>query len=307
MTPPFARIRAALRVLSFCALVAAPAVAAPIKVLIVDGFSNHDWKRNTRMIRAILESTGLFAVSVSTSPPTAAAPGWDTWRPSFSAHDVVIQTCNDIRNGIAWPVEVQRDFERYVREGGGVYVYHSGNNAFKGWPEYNAMLAIGWRDAAFGPAVSLDDSGAVKRIPAGDGPGTGHGPRSTVLIRRRGDHPIHAGFPREWLTPDLEIYYYARGPAENLDVISYAFDARTRMNWPIEWVVSYGRGRVYTSTFGHVMAAPPNPESMRCAGHQTLMIRALQWLAGRTPDFAVPSDFPSAERTSVRGDLEPAP
>ena len=288
-------------------LAAGSLAAAPIKVLIVDGFSNHDWARNTRMIRAILEPTGLFVVQVSTSPSTAAAPGWEGWRPDFRAHDVVIQTCNDIRNGLSWPVEVQRDFERYVREGGGVYVYHSGNNAFKTWPAYNAMLAIGWRDAAFGAAVSLDEEGAVRRIPAGEGPGTGHGPRSTVLIRRRGEHPIHAAFPTAWRTPDLEIYYYARGPAENLEVLSYARDAKTQMNWPIEWTVSYGRGRVYTSTFGHVMATPPNPESMRCAGHQTLMIRALQWLAGRTPDFPVPPDFPTADRTSVRGNIEPAP
>ena len=79
------------------------------------------------------------------------------------------------------------------------------------------------------------------------------------------------------------------------------------MNWPIEWTVNYGQGRVYTSTFGHVMATPPNPESMRCAGHQTVMVRALQWLAGREPNFTMPADFPTSEHTSVRGNLEPAP
>jgi hypothetical protein len=31
----------------------------PIRVLIVDGFSNHDWRLTTRSIRAILEPTGL--------------------------------------------------------------------------------------------------------------------------------------------------------------------------------------------------------------------------------------------------------
>lgn len=61
-----------------------------IKVLIVDGVSNHDWVLTTKLVRAILMQTGLFDVSVSTSPATADAPGWDLWRPDFKAHDAVI-------------------------------------------------------------------------------------------------------------------------------------------------------------------------------------------------------------------------
>src|ERR1700678_4373387 len=70
-----------------------------IKVLIVDGYSNHFWQWNTLLLRGILEPTGMFDVSVSTSPPTAKSSGWDKWRPKFSDYDVVIQTCNDIKNG----------------------------------------------------------------------------------------------------------------------------------------------------------------------------------------------------------------
>src|ERR1051325_8010168 len=72
--------------------------AAPIRVLIVDGFSNHDWKLTTALIRGILEPTKLFDVSVSTAPLTTNAPGWDTWRPKFRDYDVVIQNCNDYRS-----------------------------------------------------------------------------------------------------------------------------------------------------------------------------------------------------------------
>src|SRR3954462_7803461 len=96
---------------------AGAAHTAKIKVLIVDGFSNHDWKQTTQLIRGILEPTQLFDVHVSTSPPTNKSPGWDTWRPKFADYDVVIQTCNDINNGTAWPREVRVDFERFVAEG----------------------------------------------------------------------------------------------------------------------------------------------------------------------------------------------
>lgn len=108
-----------------------PAPAArPIRVLIVDGFSNHDWRLTTQLVRGIIEPTGLFTVTVSTAPPTAAAPGWDAWRPAFRDYDVVIQNCNDYGGGPAWPREVRTDFEAFVRGGGGVYIWHSANNAF---------------------------------------------------------------------------------------------------------------------------------------------------------------------------------
>ncbi|HYD85780.1 MAG TPA: hypothetical protein VEA63_17050, partial [Opitutus sp.] len=103
--------------------------------------------------------------------------------------------------------------------------------------------------------------------------------------------------------PDIEVYYYARGPAKNLEVISYGFDPETKMNWPLEWTVAYGRGRVYTSTFGHVWKGDTQPERMRCAGLHTVVLRALQWLADRTPDYPVPADFPTAEKLSVRGKI----
>ena len=52
--------------------------AGPIRVLIVDGYSNHDWRQTTALIRGFLEPTGLFAITVSTAPPTTDAPGWES-------------------------------------------------------------------------------------------------------------------------------------------------------------------------------------------------------------------------------------
>src|SRR5688500_7100708 len=114
--------RALVVLLSFFALFASASAGAAaesaVRVLIVDGYSNHDWRLTTALIRGILEPTGLFAVSVSTAPSTKDAPGWDTWRPKFSDYDVVIQTCNDINGGPRWPRSVEEDFEAFVRSGG---------------------------------------------------------------------------------------------------------------------------------------------------------------------------------------------
>jgi hypothetical protein len=286
-------------------LVSFPALASasPIRVLIVDGFSNHDWQQTTALIRGIIEPTGLFAVAVSTAPPTAGSPGWDTWRPNFSQYDVVIQNSNDIFGGPSWPQAVQKEFEKFVVAGGGVYIWHSANNAFVDWPAYNEMIGLGWRKKDFGFAVTVDEREHLLRIRAGDGLDTGHGARINTVVKRLGNHPIHAGLPRQWLTPDIEVYFYARGPAKNINVISYGFDPQTKMNWPLEWTVKYGKGLIYTSTFGHVWTGDVQPERMRCAGVQTVVIRALQWLARRHVTFPVPADFPTVDTLSIRGEI----
>jgi uncharacterized protein len=281
----------------------AAAADPPVRVLIVDGVSNHDWKLTTALIRGILEPTGLFAVTVSTGPSTKDSPDWATWRPRFKDFDVVIQTYNDLNGGPSWPRAVQEDFEAFVRDGGGVYVWHGGNNAFPDWPAYNQMLGLGWRKKDFGWALSVGDDGRITRIAPNDGPDTGHGARLDTVVHRLGDHPIHAGLPRAWKTPDIEVYYYARGPAEGVEVLSYGFDPKTGMNWPLEWTTTYGKGRVYTSTFGHVWAGDTQPARMRCAGLQTVAVRALQWLAARPVTAPVPADFPTADTVSVRGEI----
>ena len=278
--------------------------AANIRVLIVDGFSNHDWRHTTQLLRQLLDRDG-FAVDVTTAPPPgASAEARAAWRPDFMRYDVVMQTCNNLGTDARWPREVETNLETFVRNGGGLYVYHAGNNAFAAWPEYNRMIGLGWRSKDFGPALRID-GGRVVTIPAGQGDGTSHGARVNVVVTRLGDHPIHAGLPRQWMAADLEVYTYARGPAENVQVLSYAEDAKYHLNFPIEWVVAYGKGRVYNATFGHVWKDQSDPEGLRCAGFQTIMIRALQWLAGRQVDAAVPPDYPAANKISLRPSFLP--
>src|SRR3954468_7210990 len=92
-----------------------------IRVLIVDGMNNHDWPRNTRILKAILEKTDRFTVDVSTSPPTTQpAEAWDNWRPKFSDYPVVVMNFNGgykPETGVHWPHELEKSFEDYVTHG----------------------------------------------------------------------------------------------------------------------------------------------------------------------------------------------
>jgi type 1 glutamine amidotransferase len=291
-----------LAIAFFGVICPARADAPKIRVLIVDGYNNHDWQQTTAMIQAILAPSNLFDVSVSTAPATPGDPAWATWRPKFSDYDVVIQNCNDYQHPNVWPEPVQKDFENFVRNGGGVYIFHGAENAFIGWTEYEKMVALLWRKADYGTSIRMDANGKLVRIPAGVGSDTNHGPRGDVLVTRLGDDPIHAGMPRQWLSPYMEVYYYTRGPGKNVHVLAYARDSKPGQGllWPVEWTVRYGKGRIYVSTYGHIWHGDVQPTSMRCAAVQTLIPRAIEWLAHRPVTIPVPPDFPTATAVSVR-------
>lgn len=280
--------------LALTPLAQAAAPPPPIKVLIIDGFSNHDWARTTALVRAILATTKRFNVDVATCPARPNDLELANFRPKFSDFDVVLVNCNSLGNGAQWPQEVREDFVKFSREGGGVFILHSANNSFADWKEYDDIIGLGWRNKDYGWALTIDENEKVQRIAPGTGAGTSHGARTDRVVHRMGDHPIHTGLPREWMAAMIEVYTHARGPAENLAVLSWAEDPATKTRWPIEWSVDYGKGRVYNSTFGHIWRDENNPPNARCAGFQTLLVRALQWLAKRPVDFPVPADFPGA-------------
>lgn len=277
----------------------------PIRVLIVDGFNNHDWKQTSLVTKAILEESGRFVVSVSTMPPTVGDSSWDAWNPQFENYAVVIQNTNNIQTpAMYWPLKVRQHLEAYVKNGGGLFVLHSANNAFPDWPEYNKMIGLGWRSKDTGFALQLDSNDHVKRIPPGEGEGTNHGERFNAVIHIVNRHPINKGFPAEWKTSTTEVYRFARGPAENITILSAATDSVTHKIWPVEWIVKYGKGNMYTSSMGHLWTGEIYPPNYRCIGFQTTLIRAVEWLATGKVSYPVPSNFPTKNKTSLRSEKD---
>src|ERR1700686_1150202 len=89
-------------------LFAQPIAATPsqprIRVLILDGFSNHDWHQTTALLRGILDASELFTVSVSTAPSTTASPGWEQWR-GPAKRTRVLSYGYDQHTRMNWPME----------------------------------------------------------------------------------------------------------------------------------------------------------------------------------------------------------
>ncbi|HXF10364.1 MAG TPA: ThuA domain-containing protein, partial [Desulfuromonadaceae bacterium] len=308
---PMKRIALALFLIATCGSPVVRAADAPAKisVLIVDGMNNHDWQRGTRLLKRILEDSGMFAVDVSTSPTNGAPPEqWDHWRPAFARYQVVVNNFNSgyKTNSLRWPHEVEKSFEDYVAGGGGLVNVHAANNSFPLWPAYNEMIGLGWRDKNFGPSLIVGTNGDIITVPAGQGNASGHGKEHDFQITVMDhDHPITRGMPDKWMHPLEQLTHGQRGPATRLHVLDYAWAADTDENELMDWVSTYGKGRVYTTMLGHLWKNGPDT-TLRCVGFQTLLIRGTEWAATGKVTWPVPKDFPTATEIKMRTFAEDA-
>ena len=263
-----------LLLIAFCLLLPAYAADPKLAVLIIDGMNNHDWAAGTRGLRTILEGTGRFTVAVTNG--TAMQPG----TPDFSRYDVVINNFNGghLESGTRWPRETEVALEKYVREGGGLVVFHAANNAFLKWPEYNEMIGLGWREKTFGPGLAVV-GGKVVTLPQGTGLAPGHGPRHDfeVFVQDK-EHAITRGLPLHWTHPSEQLTHGQHGPAQGLTVLTYAFSEVSQQGEPMDWVKQYGKGRVYTTMLGHTWAKEANP-NLDDVPFAALLARGTEWAA----------------------------
>ncbi len=114
--------------------------AASIRVLILDGQSNHRWQLTTPVLKKVLDETGLFQTDVLSSPPRGGNFG--AFKPEFSKYQVVVMNYNNDGNALEWPADTISAFEQFVREGGGLVSVHSADNSFPTWPAYNLMIGV---------------------------------------------------------------------------------------------------------------------------------------------------------------------
>ncbi|MGH9338389.1 MAG: ThuA domain-containing protein [Acidobacteriota bacterium] len=276
-------------------LTATPA-AQQLKALIIDGRNNHDWQATTPVLRKILEDTGLFKVDVARSSPSGE--DLSGFSPQFDAYDVLISNYNDLAFvegqmvvGPLWSQDTRKAFEGYVRSGGGFISFHSADNAFPEWEEYNTMIALGgWggRDEKSGPFVYYQDGRFV--LDNSPGKGGGHGQQHAFEVVIRDDqHPVTKGLPERWMHVKDELYHQLRGPVENVTWLATAYSnpetGGTGRHEPVLFAISYGQGRVFHTTLGH------SPESMTSTGFIVTLQRAAEWAATGKVTQKIPPEF----------------
>ena len=269
--------------------------AEKIKVMILDGQNNHNWKQTTPVMKAALEDSDLFSVEVVTSPPKGQE--MSGFEPQFSEFDVVVSNYN----GDRWSEKTEKAFVDYVAGGGGFVCVHAANNSFGDWAEYNEMIGLGgWggRNEKSGPYVYYNGGGAIVRDLT-KGNGGNHGPQHPFeVVIRDSSHPITQGMPRVWLHAKDELYDRLRGPAVNMRVLATSYAPKDKggrdKHEPMMMVLEYGNGRVFHTPMGHA------DYSMQCSGFITTLLRGTEWAATGKVTQEIPKDFPTRAAVKSR-------
>lgn len=295
------KLAVAVLLSAFCVLLY-PSWATPhIRVMILDGESGgpyHKWQVVTPVLKKELDETGLFDVTVVTAP--AAGGDFSDFKPDWGKYEAVVFNY-DAPND-RWPDDLKTSFDGYVKNGGGLVVVHAADNAFGSWDAYNEMIGVGgWRgrDEKTGPHWFYKDG----KLTSDDSPGPAgvHGLRMSFQVTVRAEHPITKGLPKVWMHQADELYANLRGPGKNMTILATSYsdlaNKGTGLDEPALMVISYGKGRVFHSTFGHDAFALSSVDGI------VTFQRGVEWAATGKVTQKVPLSFPTADTVSFRTDI----
>lgn len=222
-----------------------------IRVLILTGSNNHDWKQTTPMLKGILEGSGRFAVETAAPPDGITAEhlgrfdailsNWNSWGQEAKLRE-------------DWPAESRAAYLDFVRGGKGHVTVHAGGSSFyQDWPEYRKVTLVYWD---------------LKK--------THHGAKHSFKVRvDKPDHPVMKGLSE--FTHGDELWN-APGVAEGAEVLASSFSDPARSKGTGQWepavvAASYGKGRCLATLLGHDAGDMKSPEFQR------ILLRGTEWAA----------------------------
>lgn len=259
-----------------CALSASTSYAQKkvIKTMMIAGQDgSHYWRGACEAMKQILENSGMFKVDFVFTPDFGG--DINTFKPDFAKYNLVVVNYG----GEVWPEPVQKAFENYVADGGGVVIIHSSVVPMAGWKAYNEIIGMGaWegRNEKDGPYLYWKEGKYVYDYTPGYA--GYHGlQHETILEHRAPEHPILKGLPIRWKHFKDEIYTRLRGPVRNVEILATAYE-RGRHE-PLMWTVKWGKGRVFVDLLGHCGNDPNMIYSMECTGFQVTLLRGAEWAA----------------------------
>ncbi|MCD6304568.1 MAG: ThuA domain-containing protein, partial [Planctomycetes bacterium] len=218
-----------------------------IRILLLSGRNNHNWRATTPALVKMYRRSGRFTVTVTDEPEKLTAD-------AFSRCDVVVS------NWTSWPKTqlrlwkpaTEKAFLDFIRNGGGLVVFHAASTACQSWPAFQQLVGATWAKGR-----------------------TGHGRRHEFTVRIVDhDHPVTAGM-KDFKT--FDELWHRMGRQKDARVLCVAFSDKnsggTGEDEPVVLCTHMGKGRGFNLVLGHDTRALDNP------GWQALMLRGTEWAA----------------------------
>jgi type 1 glutamine amidotransferase len=246
-----------------------------LRVLLLSGRNNHDWRTTTPFLRQLLVDTGRFDVRV-VEEPAGLTPA------TMAVYDLVVSDyC-----GPRWGPSTEQALVDFVRGGKGLVAVHGAAYGFSvhdvladrhvrtgitepPWKEFAEMVG-GWWPVA--PSKQF------------------HGARHSFRVRFVDrEHPISKGLGEGFVATDELYHQMTILPSAHVLATAWSDPATggTGRDEPVMWVNTFGRGRAYFTGLGHEVAAMQNE------GFQAAFLRGAEWAA--TAAVTLPVDAGAAK------------
>jgi len=221
-----------------------PRPTATARVLLVTGVDHpgHKWRKTAPVLREAIEENRRLAVDVVEDPRWLESGDLKPYRAL-------------VHHWMDWKVpppgaRARANLEQFVRAGGGLVLVHFACGAWQDWPGFVQIAGRVW-----------------------DPKRRGHDPRGPFTVRiADADHPVTRGLPTTFKTFD-ELYTCLAGDTP-IRVLAEATSKVDHKDYPMAFVLTFGKGRVFHCVLGHdVKALAPEPV-------RALYRRGTAWAAG---------------------------
>lgn len=237
---------------SVLAIPAAPGLAAgsnqkqAIQVLIVTGIDHpaHNWRQTAPALAEVLGKDPRLHVRTIEDPNFLDSS-------ALQQYDVIVVHFMNWEQP-APAAKARANLRKFVGDGKGLFVVHFGCGAFQDWPEFQKLAGRVWDPKA----RAHDPHGAF---------------RVTITDTQ---HPITQGM-QSFQTED-ELYTCLAGD-QPVHMLATARSKVDDKDYPMAFVLTYGKGRVFHSALGHDAKAIRNPSVAE------LFRRGCAWAAGLSP------------------------
>lgn len=224
----------------------APAPAPVKRALLVTGqdYPGHKWQETAPVLAKALREDPRLNVTVTEDPKFLASP-------ELSQYDAIVL------HFMNWEQpdpgsEARANLKAFVEGGKGLVIVHFACGAFQEWPEFRNLAG-----RSYDPKLRPHDPFGKFRVEM-----------------KNAEHPVTRGM-QPFETTD-ELYTCLAGEAP-IDVLATAKSVVDGKDYPMAFVLNYGKGRVFHSPLGHDAAALGTP------GEAELFRRGCAWSCGLDP------------------------